>query len=82
MKTLQFYTANWCTACRTMKNFVQDVCKIEGCKLEIVDVSNGDVDGSGITQLPFFKVLNNKKEVERTASGAVPRCELQKFIRG
>ena len=82
MKTLEFFTAEFCPACKIVKQFAEDVCKIEHCKLEIIDLSSGDADGSGITQLPYFKVKNNKGEIERTASGAMQRIQLQKFIRG
>jgi hypothetical protein len=65
-----------------MKICAEDVCKLENCHLEIIDLSNGDADGSGITQLPYFKIVNKHNMVERTASGAMQRLQLQKFIRG
>jgi thiol-disulfide isomerase/thioredoxin len=71
---LFFYTAPWCVACRTVKQFAVDVCTANNVQLVMVDVSEGEPD-INITSLPAFRIGSDVR------SGVMNRYELDAWLK-
>ena len=55
-KTLDFYTAPWCSTCKTIKDMILAEAFELDVKVNIIDLSVRPESGEGITTLPTFRL--------------------------
>jgi len=80
MKTVFYFTADWCQPCKKVKPIVEDMKK-EGFQFQMVDADYEQllVKRFEIKSIPTFILLENGKEINRI-TGAKTREELENFI--
>lgn len=80
MKTIFYFTADWCQPCKMVKPIVEDMKK-EGFQFQIIDADYEQllVKRFEIKSVPTFILLENEKEINRI-TGAKTREELENFI--
>jgi thioredoxin-like negative regulator of GroEL len=80
MKTVFYFTADWCQPCKKVKPVVEDMKK-EGFQFQMVDADYEQllVKQFKVSSIPTFILLKNGKEINRI-TGAKTRGELEDFI--
>ena len=80
MKTVFYFTADWCQPCKKVKPIVEDMKK-EGFQFQMVDADYEQllVKRFEVKSIPTFILLEDGKELDR-ATGAQTRTELENFI--
>ncbi len=80
MKTVFYFTADWCPPCKKVKPIVEDMKK-EGFEFQMIDADYEQllVKRFEIKSIPTFILMENGKEINRI-SGAQTRESLVKFI--
>jgi thioredoxin-like negative regulator of GroEL len=80
MKTVFYFTADWCQPCKKVKPIVEDMKK-EGFQFQMVDADYEQllVKQFKVSSIPTFILLKNGKEINRI-TGAKTRGELEDFI--
>ena len=80
MKTVFYFTADWCGPCKKVRPVVEDMIR-EGSYIQIIDVDIEKelVKNFEITSVPTFILFENKKLINRI-SGAQTRNQLESFI--
>lgn len=80
MKSIFYFTADWCQPCKKMKPVVEDMKK-EGFQFQIIDADYEQllVKRFKINSVPTFILFENEKEINRI-TGAKTREELENFI--
>ena len=80
MKTVFYFTADWCGPCKKVRPIVEDMIK-EGSYIQIIDVDIEKelVKNFEITSIPTFILFENEKLINRI-SGAQTRNRLESFI--
>ena len=82
MKTLLFFSASWCGACKVLKPIVEQEAPQKGYKIDYIDVETDkgadDADVYNIRSLPTIVVLDEQGAEIRRASGNTAWKELQK----
>lgn len=77
MKQILYFSAEWCSPCKSLKPLVQDVAKNLGTHITYIDVdmSPSLKDSYGITSVPTIIVENNGQQTFRR-SGLMSRQDL------
>ena len=80
MKTVFYFTADWCQPCKKVKPIVEDMKK-EGFQFQIIDADYEQLLAKRfeIKSIPTFILLEDGKELNRI-TGAKTRGELEDFI--
>jgi thioredoxin-like negative regulator of GroEL len=80
MKTIFYFTADWCGPCKKVRPIVQELIQ-EGYSFQIIDVDIEKelVEKFEISSVPTFILFKNEKSVKRI-SGAQTRNQLEDFI--
>ena len=80
MKTVFYFTADWCPPCKKVKPIVEDMKK-EGFEFQMINADYEQllVKRFEIKSIPTFILMENGKEINRI-SGAQTRESLVKFI--
>jgi thioredoxin-like negative regulator of GroEL len=80
MKTVFYFTADWCQPCKKVKPVVEDMKK-EGFQFQMVDADYEQllVKQFKVSSIPTFILLKDGKEINRI-TGAKTRGELEDFI--
>ena len=80
MKTIFYFTADWCGPCKKVRPIVEDMIK-EGSYIQIIDVDIEKelVKNFEITSVPTFILFENEKLINRI-SGAQTKNQLESFI--
>jgi thioredoxin-like negative regulator of GroEL len=80
MKTVFYFTADWCQPCKKVKPIVEDMKK-EGFEFQMIDADYEQllVKRFEIKSIPTFILMEDGKEINRI-TGAKTRQELEKFI--
>jgi thioredoxin-like negative regulator of GroEL len=80
MKTVFYFTADWCQPCKKVKPIVEDMKK-EGFEFQMIDADYEQllVKRFEIKSIPTFILMENGKEINRI-TGAKTRQELEEFI--
>ena len=80
MKTVFYFTADWCGPCKKVRPIVEDMIR-EGSYIQIIDVDIEKelVKNFEITSVPTFILFENEKLTNRI-SGAQTRNQLESFI--
>ena len=80
MKTVFYFTADWCGPCKKVRPIVQELIK-DGYSFQIIDVDSEKelVQKFEISSVPTFILFKNEKSVKRI-SGAKTKQELENFI--
>lgn len=80
MKTVFYFTADWCNPCKKVKPIVEEM-KREGSNFQMIDVDYEQelVKQFEIKSVPTFILLEDGKEINRII-GAKTREELENFI--
>ena len=80
MKTVFYFTADWCQPCKKVKPVVEDMKK-EGFQFQMVDADYEQllVKRFEVKSIPTFILLEDGKEINRI-TGAKTREELENFI--
>ena len=80
MKTVFYFTADWCQPCKKVKPIVEDMKK-EGFEFQMIDADYEQllVKRFEIKSIPTFILIEDGKEINRI-TGAKTRQELEKFI--
>ena len=80
MKTVVYFTADWCQPCKKVKPVVEDMKK-EGFQFQMVDADYEQllVKQFKVSSIPTFILLKDGKEINRI-TGAKTRGELEDFI--
>jgi len=80
MKTVFYFTADWCQPCKKVKPIVEDMKK-EGFQFQMVDADYEQllVKQFQVKSVPTFILLKDGKEINRI-TGAKTREELEDFI--
>ena len=84
MKTVYYFTADWCQPCKKVKPIVKDLNREQTTALfQIIDVDdNRDlVSRFGIQSVPTFILFDEGIEKNRIV-GAKTKEELEEFING
>lgn len=82
MKTVFYFTADWCQPCKKVKPIVEDMKK-DGFEFQMIDADYEQllVKQFQIKSVPTFILLDNGTEINRM-TGAKTREELESFING
>jgi thioredoxin-like negative regulator of GroEL len=80
MKTVFYFTADWCQPCKKVKPIVEDMKK-EGFQFQMVDADYEQllVKQFKVSSIPTFILLKDGKEINRI-TGAKTKGELEDFI--
>ena len=80
MKTVFYFTAEWCGPCKKTRPVVEDMKK-EGFQFQIIDADYEQllVKRFEVKSVPTFILINDGKELNRI-TGAKTREELEDFI--
>ncbi len=80
MKTVFYFTAEWCSPCKKTKPIVEELKK-EGYQFQIIDADYEQllVKRFEIKSVPTFILLEDGKELNRI-TGAKTKEELEDFI--
>jgi thiol-disulfide isomerase/thioredoxin len=80
MKTVFYFTAEWCSPCKKTKPVVEELKK-EGYQFQIIDADYEQLLAKRfeIKSIPTFILLEDGKELNRI-TGAKTRGELEDFI--
>ena len=80
MKTVFYFTADWCQPCKKVKPIVEDMKK-EGFQFQMIDADYEQllVKRFEIKSIPTFILLEDGKEINRI-TGAKTKEELENFI--
>jgi thiol-disulfide isomerase/thioredoxin len=80
MKTVFYFTAEWCSPCKKTKPIVEELKK-EGYQFQIIDADYEQLLAKRfeIKSIPTFVLLEDGKELNRI-TGAKTRGELEDFI--
>jgi len=84
MKTVYYFTADWCQPCKKTRPIVEDLDRdLSDPKFQIidVDVNNELVKHFGIKSVPTFILFEDGIEKNRVTGGQT-REQLEKFING
>ena len=80
MKSVFYFTADWCNPCKKTKPIVEDMKK-EGFQFQMIDVDYEQLLAKQfqVKSIPTFILLEDGKELNRI-TGAQTRAELENFI--
>jgi thioredoxin-like negative regulator of GroEL len=80
MKSILYFTADWCQPCKKVKPIVEDMKK-EGFQFQMIDADYEQllVKQFQVKSIPTFILLQDGKEINRI-TGAKTRGELEDFI--
>ena len=80
MKTVFYFTADWCQPCKKVKPIVEDMKK-EGFQFQMIDADYEQllVKRFEVKSIPTFILLEDGKEINRI-TGAKTKEELENFI--
>jgi thiol-disulfide isomerase/thioredoxin len=80
MKTVFYFTAEWCSPCKKTKPIVEELKK-EGYQFQVIDADYEQLLAKRfeIKSIPTFILLEDGKELNRI-TGAKTRGELEDFI--
>jgi thioredoxin-like negative regulator of GroEL len=80
MKTVFYFTADWCQPCKKVKPIVEDMKK-EGFEFQMIDADYEQllVKRFEIKSIPTFILMEDGKEINRI-TGAKTKQELEEFI--
>jgi thioredoxin-like negative regulator of GroEL len=81
MKTVFYFTAEWCEPCKKVKPVVEEMKK-EGFQFQMIDADYEQllVKQFKVSSVPTFILLEDGKELNRI-SGAQTRDKLEGFIK-
>ena len=81
MKTVFYFTADWCNPCKKVRPVVEDLIK-DGYLFQVIDVdTEKDLTRSfEIKSVPTFIALENNKEINRV-TGSQTKQSLLEFIK-
>ena len=81
MKTVFYFTAEWCSPCKKTKPVVEELKK-EGYQFQIIDADYEQLLAKRfkIKSIPTFILLEDGKELNRI-SGAKTKDQLEGFIK-
>ena len=81
MKTVFYFTADWCNPCKKVKPIVEDLIK-DGYRFQIIDVDTEKdlVKSFEIKSVPTFIAIENNKETNRVV-GSQTKQSLLEFIK-
>jgi|688.fasta_scaffold737712_2 thioredoxin 1 len=82
MKTILYFTADWCQPCKKVKPIVKELNRdyVPGIfQMVDVDIENEMAKNFEIKSVPTFVLLKEGKEINRT-TGVKTREELENFI--
>ncbi len=80
MKTVFYFTAEWCQPCKKVKPVVEAM-KREGFEFQMIDADYEQslVERFKVSSIPTFILLEDGRELSRV-TGAKTRTELENFI--
>lgn len=84
MKTIYYFTADWCQPCKKVRPIVEELNREQtGAGFQIIDVDDnaGLVQTFAVRSVPTFILFDNGIEKNRII-GAKTREELEDFING
>jgi thioredoxin 1 len=84
MKTVYYFTADWCQPCKKTRPIVEELNRDQstaGFQIIDVDVNPELVKNFGIKAVPTFILFDNGEEKNRIAGGKT-REQLEEFING
>lgn len=84
MKTIYYFTADWCQPCKKTRPIVEELNRDQaeaGFQIIDADVNPELVKTFGISSVPTFIMFENEKETRRI-TGAQTRESLVRFING
>lgn len=84
MKTIYYFTADWCQPCKKTRPIVEEINRDQSdIKFQIIDVDdNADlVKTFSIRSVPTFIMFDNGLEAKRIIGGKTKQ-ELEDFING
>jgi thioredoxin 1 len=82
MKSVLYFTADWCNPCKKVKPIVEELNReqiIAKFFMIDADIENEMVSDFGVKSVPTFVLIRDNKEVSRT-TGAKTKEELLSFI--
>ena len=81
MKTVFYFTAEWCEPCKKVKPVVEEMKK-EGFQFQMIDADYEQllVKQFKVSSVPTFILLEDGKELNRI-SGAQTKNQLEEFIK-
>jgi len=81
MKTVFYFTAEWCEPCKKVKPVVEEMKK-EGFQFQMIDADYEQllVKQFKVSSIPTFILLEDGKELNRI-SGAKTKDQLEGFIK-
>jgi thiol-disulfide isomerase/thioredoxin len=84
MKTVYYFTADWCQPCKRTRPIVEEINRDRSdVKFQIIDVDTSMelVKTFNVSSVPTFILLENQEETRRIVGGQT-RDALEDFING
>ena len=85
MKTVYYFTAEWCQPCKTVRPIVEDLNKDQTiAKFQIID-ADFEVElaqSFQVKSVPTFILLDESGEILKRMTGSKTRQQLEDFING
>lgn len=85
MKTVYYFTADWCQPCKTVRPIVEDLDKDQTvAKFKIIDADFETelVTAFQVKSIPTFILLDEAGEILDRMTGSKTRQQLEDFING
>ena len=81
MKSVLYFTAEWCGPCRMFKPVLQEVTSQLGVPVQIIDVDRNPelVQQNSITGVPTMIIFQEGTQVHRS-TGAMSKPQLEKLL--
>lgn len=81
MKTVFYFTTDWCGSCKKVQPIVEDMKK-EGFQFQMIDADYEQllVKNFNVKSVPTFILMENDKELNRI-TGVKSREELEGFVK-
>lgn len=77
MKYINYYTAQWCSPCRSLKPIMQEL-QAEGIRINFLDIDNIDknlISNAAVRSVPTCILYKSGKEVTRW-TGVLSKAEI------
>jgi thioredoxin-like negative regulator of GroEL len=82
MKKAIYFTAQWCSPCRSFRPILQEVMAETGANIQIIDVDQnpGLAQSFGISAVPTLILTDEAGSVLKRQTGVMPKSSLLKFL--
>jgi len=82
MRSMYYFTADWCNPCQRTKPFAEELIR-DGANIKFIDADSEPemVKNFKVLSVPTYILIEDGKEIKRT-NGAKTKQELEDFLNG